>query len=323
LEALKNKTGKTNLINAGEGNIYDPDTQTWIKAPSAQGQSGDGFRFGGNSVEAQALNGLIDSKELTPGQAQQLAAGKTITGPNGEILFLTPQGVFQQPGTGQARPQPQQNQSVELFSEQPQQDQSINLFGSDASTPRPIVTGGTGAPAQQEMIPLTAPKAPNEGQANAGGFADRMSNAEETIKKFENQGSDFWQQLGAKVPGGNYTLSPEFQQYDRARRDFINAQLRKESGAVIGDSEFASADKQYFPQPGDSPAVIEDKRKARELARQGMIRSAGASYKSLSPSPAENPLPPTPAPQGDRPRAKNPQTGETIEFDGTQWVPVQ
>ena len=44
------------------------------------------FRFTGNSVEAQALNGLIDSGQLTPDQAQQLAAGKTVSGPNGEIM---------------------------------------------------------------------------------------------------------------------------------------------------------------------------------------------------------------------------------------------
>lgn len=32
---------------------------------------------------------------------------------------------------------------------------------------------------------------------------------------------------------------------------------------------------------------------------------------------------PTPPAGAHRPRARNPQTGETIEFDGTQWVPVQ
>ncbi|TIN05319.1 MAG: hypothetical protein E5Y51_32335, partial [Mesorhizobium sp.] len=62
------------------------------------------FRFTGSSVEAQALNGLMDAGPekggLTVEQAQQLAAGKTITGPNGELLFLTPQGVFGQATAG-------------------------------------------------------------------------------------------------------------------------------------------------------------------------------------------------------------------------------
>lgn len=84
---------KQPLINAGNGNVYDPNTKEWITPPSASGSGGE-FRFSGNSVEAQALNGLMDSKQLTPEQAQQLGAGKTITGPNGELIFLTPQGVF-------------------------------------------------------------------------------------------------------------------------------------------------------------------------------------------------------------------------------------
>lgn len=308
LEALKNKTGNPNLINAGEGNIYDPDTKTWIKAPSAQGQTGEGFRFGGNSVEAQALNGLIDSKQLTAAQAQQLAAGKQVTGPNGEILFMTPQGIFSQPGQGGNAPAPQQDEGVNLFGDQqpiPNQQPAL------APSPQSNVPA-----AQQGAIQLTGPKAPNEGQANAGGFADRMQNAEATIGQFENQGADFWQQMGAKAPGGNYMVSPEYQRYDRAKRDFINAQLRKESGAVIGADEFRNADVQYFPQPGDGPDVIEDKRRARELARQGMTRSAGPSYHA---NPAENPLPPTPKPQDGvaRPASK-------AEFDalpsGTEFI---
>ncbi|TIO88309.1 MAG: hypothetical protein E5X92_29065, partial [Mesorhizobium sp.] len=63
---------------------------------SIGGANAGQFRFTGSSVEAQALNGLMDvgpeKGGLTVEQAQQLAAGKTITGPNGEMLFLTPQG---------------------------------------------------------------------------------------------------------------------------------------------------------------------------------------------------------------------------------------
>lgn len=72
--------GKTQpLINAGAGQIYDPNKKEWLTPPGKQGEGG-AFRFGGNSVEAQSLNGLMDSGQLTPEQAQQLGAGKTITG---------------------------------------------------------------------------------------------------------------------------------------------------------------------------------------------------------------------------------------------------
>lgn len=96
---------KQPLINAGNGNVYDPNTKEWITPPGASGAGGE-FRFSGNSVEAQALNGLLDSKQLTPVQAQQLAAGKTISGPNGELIFLTPQGVFGTPSQGGGAVQP-------------------------------------------------------------------------------------------------------------------------------------------------------------------------------------------------------------------------
>lgn len=283
LEALKNKTGKTNLINAGEGNIYDPDTQTWIKAPNAQGQSGEGFRFGGNSVEAQALNGLIEGKQLTVEQAQQLAAGKTISGPNGEMLFLTPQGIFKQDSQSPAQPS------------QPQQSGPIDLFGDGGQPAAAVSPQGPQPPAQpqnDQIIPLTAPKAASNEQLNAAGFADRMHSAGGLLDKYEQQGLNATDQFltgSPFIPGviGNSIVgktNPDYQLFDQARRDFINAQLRRESGAVIGPDEFNNANKQYFPQPGDSEAVIKQKREARQLAIESMGRSAGPNYKRPVPT---------------------------------------
>jgi hypothetical protein len=274
LEALKNKTGKTNLINAGEGNIYDPDTQTWIKAPNAQGQAGEGFRFGGNSVEAQALNGLIESKQLTAEQAQQLAAGKTISGPNGEMLFLTPQGIFRQDGQSPAQPT------------QSQQPGPIDLFGGGQPSATPQAQQ-TAQPQNDQIIPLTPPKAASNEQLNASGFADRMHSAGGLLDKYEQQGLNATDQFLTGSPFipsvvGNSIVgktNPDYQLFDQARRDFINAQLRRESGAVIGPDEFNNANKQYFPQPGDGPQVIEQKREARKLAIESMGRSAGPNYK--------------------------------------------
>ena len=65
--------------------------------------------------------------------------------------------------------------------------------------------------------------------------------------------------------------NPQEQQIEQAQRDFINAALRRESGAVISDAEFANARQQYFPQPGDSKQVIDQKRRNREMAIQGIL----------------------------------------------------
>ena len=119
-------------------------------------------------------------------------------------------------------------------------------------------------------------------------FADRAREAEEILsgtgKKgtpsykpgVQGQGSSFWQNARAQVPVfGNSLVSDDYQKYDQAKRNFVNAVLRKESGAVIGKDEFANADLQYFPQPFDTPEVIAQKTRNRQTAIEGLKRAAG------------------------------------------------
>jgi len=114
----------------------------------------------------------------------------------------------------------------------------------------------------------------NEGQANAAGYAKRleMANAAITGSPFK---PTLGSQLKAAVPFSNAFLSDAQQQLEQAEREFITAQLRRESGASISPTEFDTARKQYFPQPGDSPAVLEQKARSRALAVQNMQSAAG------------------------------------------------
>jgi len=82
-------------------------------------------------------------------------------------------------------------------------------------------------------------------------------------------------------------MSPQSQQADQAQRNFVNAILRQESGAAISESEFQNARKQYFPQPGDSAKVIEQKRQNRETAIKSLEVSAGPGMKKIQPLKAE------------------------------------
>ena len=75
----------------------------------------------------------------------------------------------------------------------------------------------------------------------------------------------------------NWMAPANVQQRVQAERDFLNAVLRRESGAVISPSEFDMGNKQYFPQPGDSPQVLAQKKTNRDLFIKGMARSAGPS----------------------------------------------
>lgn len=85
--------------------------------------------------------------------------------------------------------------------------------------------------------------------------------------------------LGA---AGNFLMSSDQQRVDQAQRDFVNAILRQESGAAISSSEFTNAQKQYFPQPGDTPQTIAQKRANRKIAIQGFARMAGTGGKDIN-----------------------------------------
>lgn len=113
-------------------------------------------------------------------------------------------------------------------------------------------------------------------QRKVGSFAQRLQSANAIIDQTESAGTSYGEAIKGAVPFiGNALLSPERQQLEQAQRDFVNAQLRRESGATIQDTEFENAKRQYFPQPGDTPEVIAQKRESRKLAVQNMQREAG------------------------------------------------
>jgi hypothetical protein len=81
-----------------------------------------------------------------------------------------------------------------------------------------------------------------------------------------------------QVLGG---LSPELHKVAQALINVSTALLRKESGAAIGASEFATAEKNYFPKPGEGADVIQQKQKARETAIRAMEIQAGPGAKQM------------------------------------------
>lgn len=259
-----------------DNTLFDPSSGEVKQVGQTPGNGQ--FRFGGTSVEAQSLNGLMDAGKLTPEQAQQLGAGKTISGPNGEILFMTPQGVFGQSGQG-AAPQPVAPQQG--LQPQAQPSPTAPQQQSQAAPSQPAAPTGS----RPGMIALTEPKQTVDEKA-AAGFADRLYEAQAAIDGAgASTGQDWWGNIVAQNPWipdmmESSLMSGDFQAYDQARRNFINAQLRRESGAVISDSEFANANQQYFPQPGDTEEQVKRKRAARETALNAMRRSAGPTYRT-------------------------------------------
>ena len=189
-------------------------------------------------------------------------------------------------------------------------------FNPRTGTATPVLTP-TGTPLQSGR-PLT------EAQAKGTLFATRAAAADQVLNDIGQGGKvqpGILKRAGESLPfvgesvGAmlNVTQSPQQQQVEQAQRDFVNAILRQESGASISPSEFANAQRQYFPQPGDSPQVIAQKAANRRNAVAGLTVQAGPGMQRIQQQ-AQQPM-----------RARNPSTGQEImSTDGGQtWQPVQ
>jgi len=77
----------------------------------------------------------------------------------------------------------------------------------------------------------------------------------------------------------NPAKSEPIQRQEQAERNFLNAVLRRESGAVISPTEFKEGIKQYFPRPGDKPQVLKQKKANRLLVQQNFINESGNAFK--------------------------------------------
>jgi hypothetical protein len=157
------------------------------------------------------------------------------------------------------------------------------VTGQPTLVPRSQASGK--APASTRDQALT------EGQSNAAGFADRMAFNEQYIQPFETDATSRWTQVKGMLP--REAQSGQAQAYSSAKKNWIAAQLRKESGAAISQGEYDEADRQYFPQPGDGAEVIKQKRELRKLAAESMRRSSGhgaAAAPAASAAPQGNDL---------------------------------
>ena len=168
-----------------------------------------------------------------------------------------------------------------------QTDQGYVLADPRTGQVQPVV-GPDGKPVQGKA----ATKNLTEGQAKANMFGSRMVESDRVLSSLEGKYSPM--AVNAKVAAGetpliggvaawagNRMLSDEGQMAEQAQRDFINAVLRRESGAVISEPEFKNAAKQYFPQPGDNQKVLDQKRRNRQTAINGMAVEVPGGLKSV------------------------------------------
>jgi hypothetical protein len=186
-----------------------------------------------------------------------------------------------------------------------QQTQNTPTFSAEAGG---FVYKPTAANPQGSVVKVAGlPDKPlNESQGNATMFGLRMQEADKVLKTLEDAGVKDTGKIRAGVSGtvgalpligdslrgGSDNLfnalpsimgglNEEQQKTLNARVNFITAVLRKESGAAIAESEFATAEKLYFPAPGDPPSVVAQKQAARQQALKGIKTQAGPGAKTI------------------------------------------
>jgi hypothetical protein len=148
-----------------------------------------------------------------------------------------------------------------------QSDEGPILVDPRTGTGKPI-TGPNG----QQLAGVTKPL--NDSQSKSLLFGSRMREADKILGTLQGEGTTT-SFPGSRTPvvGGviNYFAPENQQMLNQAKLDFMTATLRRESGAAISTGEYDSADKQYFPQPGDSEKVIAQKARNRQIAIQGVL----------------------------------------------------
>ena len=222
-----------------------------------EAKRGDGA-FRGTSMDAQVMNILLSatadtsSREYAAAYAYMAQPKTNFDQATNRLTTINPDmSAFRTPAPASSQPEQTQEGGEEETS-------SVPRVQIEQVAPRPARF--------------------TEGQGKSAGFANRMHDAEKTLSSFQAEGLSAAGRFKEALPLGNYLQTPEYQQYAQARRNFINAQLRRESGAAIAPSEFTSAEKQYFPSPGDGPEVIKQKEKNRRIAIDSMMTDAGPSY---------------------------------------------
>lgn len=258
-------------------------------------------RYTGNAIEANpVLAKLFSDKrqsEIAENRAQANAANasarktnhdieqgirtgdlQVVTGADGAITVVNKRTMTAQPVMdAQGRPLRKGEAGAKPLTEQ---QAKANLFGARMFESNNILSE------------LESAGVPRPGAIKGGA---------ETVGRILGLGTDSMGGTLAEAAGTatNWTQSKSQQKVDQARRDFVNAVLRKESGAVISSQEFANAEKQYFPQLGDSKAVIEQKRRNRELAVRMMLAEVpeGQRYRADAGAAGNAAQPPAPANQ--------------------------
>ena len=176
-----------------------------------------------------------------------------------------------------------------------------------------------------------------EGQGRDNVYSTRARGALERLEPVADALMSRGEIVAGMVPLGlaRGAQTPEFQQAEAAGTEFLQAILRKDTGAAITTQEREEYGRVYLPQPGDSPEVLAARREARARALAAMesgmsqaqiaaqTRALAQTIAAVSGGGRPQPMAPAPQPQPPTPRAAPaPAQSQAVTPDAILSMPI-
>lgn len=158
------------------------------------------------------------------------------------------------------------------------------FFQPDKAGGQPNIVPGVKPPQKDSAL--------TEAQAKATTFMSQMKSAEKELSGIPIDPTKTWSQVDVSLAGGltNFAASPAAQRARQAQEQWSESFLRFKTGAAATKDEVILNVRTFFPQPGDSADVIEQKQRMRQQAVQDIAFAAGQKATAVPP-PAPAPKP--------------------------------
>lgn len=281
--ARDNRPPQTIQTDAGVFQVL-PDGSLGRRLGGLPREAGASGPFQGNSMEAQSLRLLLDpaADPASPAYGaafNNLYGPRTITQADGTVVLTqnpVPEGI-RRPG---AAPVEQAQQTPQAAAPAP-------------AAPAPGVPSTVSLPGGASVTRIPGAPGPlTEAQARSNMFGAAMEQGDRILS-----GDPANNRPGLTVPNAatllawrnlpegavNLALGENDQQYFNALRSFAAGILRKETGAAFTAQELLDVQSRFFPMPGDAPAVIEQKARARRQAIESMRAEIPGGFRGVQP----------------------------------------
>lgn len=240
-----------------------------------------------STLPPEVAQGLIAERVFAKPEQQKL---QTFTGPDGTVFSFDPStgktapltGAKAKPGFRQASPE----EAAAYGATGGQFGPDGRFYPINPPSGFAIETGPDGQVRVVQGPGAGAGKPFTEAQSKDTVFGTRAEGALGKLESpadpmapgsgtYADQLGSLGDTLASKIPVlGNYLTGDSYQVGETAGQEFLQAILRKDTGAAITEGEQKLYGETYLPRPGDSPArlayKVEARRRAVEALKSGM-----------------------------------------------------